>query len=162
MSRKAWRKVNAKGRNKHAKHVRLYGSMMDSAAWRNLPPTARCVWLELKRRYNGSNNGEIPLSCREAAKLVNVSKDTAARALRMLQERGFAKIGRPSGFNVKIRLSTRWILTDEPLGDCRPTNEWRDWRPGKNLEHGPMSGTYGQTSGTVIPISVGESCPTVR
>ena len=113
-------KVNATGRNKNAKHVRLYAKMMDSAAYRSLSPVARAVHLEVQLRHNGSNNGKIPLSCREAAKLVNVSKDSAAQAFKMLQDRGFLKIGTPSAFNVKTRQATRWILTDQRLDEHLP------------------------------------------
>lgn len=106
---------------------------MDSPAYRSLRPPARVVYLEILRRFKGHNNGDIPLSCREAGHLCNISNATAARAFKELQERGFIKVGRPSGFNMKTRMSTRWILTNQPIeGGIAPTNEWRDWGKNKN------------------------------
>jgi len=108
-----------------------------SAAWRSLSPVARCVWIEVVRRYAGHNNGDIPLSCREAAGLVNSSPKSAARAFKELQATGFLKVGALSGFNQKGgRRSTRWALTHESLNGTAPTAEWRQWMPNQNLKRG--------------------------
>lgn len=114
-----------KGRGKSHSFVMLRFDMMDSAAWRRLSPNARCVWMEIVRRYNGFNNGDIPLSCREAAELCNISKNTAGRAFQELQDKGFVKIGQYAGFKNKHRVSTRWEITHERCDDKPPTNEWK-------------------------------------
>ena len=115
-----------KGRQKGHNFVMLRHDIMDSPAWKFLSPNARCVWLEIMRRYNGNNNGNIALSCREAAELCNISKNTAARAFQELQDTGFIKIGTFAGFKNKHRVSTRWVVTHERCDNKPPTNEWRN------------------------------------
>ena len=147
-------RMNRKGRSKYNKFVMLRYDMMDSLAYRSLSPAARCVWQEIRRRYNGFNNGDIPLSCREAGEFVGIGKDTACRAFYELMGRGFVKIGQDNAFNVKTRFSRRWILTDYPREGRPPSNEWRKWDP-ENLEHGPATGTGCRATGTdgvVIPL----------
>ena len=100
-----------------------------SPAYSTLSPAARAIWIELLCRFRGYNNGEIPLSCREAQQLVNVGKNTAARGFQELMERGLIRIGQESGFSMKSRLARRWILTHEPLNDQPPTCDWRNWKP---------------------------------
>lgn len=123
--------MKAKGRNGY-KFAMLRHDIMDSAAWRSLKPPARVVWTEIVRRYNGENNGQIPLSTREAAQLCNISNDTAANAFNALIEAGFIKIGAYSDFRLKTRKSRRWILTHERLDDKPPTNEWRTYTAHEN------------------------------
>lgn len=117
----------AKGRSK-ATFVMLRHDIMKSSAWRSLSPNARTLWTEIALRYNGHNNGDIPLSCREAADLCNIGKNTAARAFDELEERGFIKIGGWAGFQNKYRMATRWILTHEGHDAKPPSNEWRNYR----------------------------------
>jgi hypothetical protein len=49
------------------RYVMLYHFMLKSAAWKDSSATARAIYVELERRYNGSNNGLIHYSVREAA-----------------------------------------------------------------------------------------------
>lgn len=120
--------TKAKGRGKH-NFVMLRHDMMKSAAWLSLSAKARCVWTEIMLRYNGNNNGEIPLSCREAGELCNIGKGTAKRAFDELKDKGFIKIGSYAGFQNKYRYATRWIVTHEFLDGKQPTNEWRNFKP---------------------------------
>jgi len=119
----------AKGRSKTPKFVMLRFDMMDSEAWQSLSPKAKALWCQIMRRYNGINNGEIPLSCREAGKLLNVSKNTANLAFRELEDKGFIKVGLYAGFRNKQRVATRWVVTHQGYKGKPPTNEWRQWRP---------------------------------
>tara|TARA_B100001989_G_scaffold249291_1_gene224325 strand:- start:2984 stop:3352 length:369 start_codon:yes stop_codon:yes gene_type:complete len=116
----------SKGRTKGHNFVMLRHDMMDSPAWHSLSPNARCVWTEIMRRYNGTNNGKIPLSCREAAKFCKISKATASRAFKELEEKGFIKIAVFAGFKNKHRVSNHWIVTHERYDNKPPTNEWKN------------------------------------
>lgn len=118
--------MKSKGRN-GGTFVMLTHSMIDSPAWKSLPAPAQALWLHIRRRFNGNNNGEIPLSCREASELLNISKNTASHLFDVLIERGFIKIGEHSSFTLKIKRSRRWIMTHETYDRKAPTNEWRDW-----------------------------------
>lgn len=103
--------------------------IVKSPAFRSLPPVPRAIWLELMLRFKGHNNGDIPLSCREVAESLNISKNTASRGFDLLQDRGLTRIGQDSSFTVKTRLSRRWTLTHESVGNRLPTNDWRSWEP---------------------------------
>jgi DNA-binding transcriptional MocR family regulator len=87
--------------------------MMQSAAWRSLDGNARALYVELAMLYYGvgTNNGRIGFSVRQAAQAIHVSKDTAARAMRHLQERGFIVATTKGRFDGK-RHATRWRLTE--------------------------------------------------
>src|SRR6516162_7111654 len=74
---------------KSERYVKLRYWLLDSIAWKSLPAAARALYLEIAKRYNGSNNGRIPYSVREAVKAVHISATTASRMLRILQDRGF-------------------------------------------------------------------------
>lgn len=70
-------------------------SVMDTPAWRAVGLAAQglFIWLILEWRgphYN--NNGQIILSVRQAAAKMGVSRDTAAKAFRKLQAKGFIKV----------------------------------------------------------------------
>ncbi len=99
--------------------------IFDSLAFKSLSTVERSLWLEIMRRFNGYNNGNIPLSCLEAAKFMGVSKNTANRAFKGLQAAGFVKVATPSSFHVKVRRATRWALTHEPYQGKPASNEWR-------------------------------------
>lgn len=88
--------------------------IFDCAAYRTMKPGPRALLNELIRRHNGSNNGRIGLGQREAAKCLNVNKDTVPGYFLILIERGFIAPARPGGFNMKnpeSRRSTEWRLT---------------------------------------------------
>lgn len=138
-------KQTKKGRStKGPKHVQVIHFMIDSAAWQDMGCTARVLFIELQRRYSGFNNGDICLSCREAAERLNVSKDTAARAFWELTDHDFIKVSTPASFSQKVgRLATRWTLTNQRMASHGPTHEWKDWKP-RNLNHGLTRGTQQQ------------------
>ncbi|MBR0719390.1 hypothetical protein [Bradyrhizobium liaoningense] len=91
--------------------VRLTHRMMQTAAWRSLKGNDRAIYVELVMRYRGNNNGSIPLSVREAARSILVSKATAARSLIRLQDRGFI-VTTAKGRFAPQRHATEWRLTE--------------------------------------------------
>ena len=56
--------------------VRLSERLQATAAWSDLKPGPRALYVEIRRRYNGMNNGRILLSHREAAEALNVHRNT--------------------------------------------------------------------------------------
>ena len=93
------------------RYVRLTYGMMQTKAWQSLDGNARAIYVELAMLYRGNNNGSIGLSVRQAARAIQVSKDTAARAMIALQDRGFIVATTKGRFD-RQRHATRWRLTE--------------------------------------------------
>lgn len=136
---------NLKGRstNPDGKYTLLYEWFMKSPAWRSLDVYACRVYFELRRRYNGKNNGGITASVRELAKAINCSNRPIIRALQELQERGFIIAVQKGSFNWKTRIdsseknrATVWLLTeipqDEPERSLTARKDFMKWRPKQN------------------------------
>jgi DNA-binding transcriptional ArsR family regulator len=136
------------GRSKReARHIRLYHWLLDTPAWKDLDANCRCIYLELLRRYNGSNNGRIPLSVREIADQLRIGSSTASRALRALQAHGFIAVSIRGRFERRDRHATQWRLTEfacNATGEL-PTKEFTRWRD----SDGAATGTLGATSDTL-------------
>ena len=109
--------------------VKLTYPLIESEAWRWLGPISKAVYIELKRRYNGLNNGKISLSLSEAAHILKASKSSISRALKQLETHGFIKLIKKGYFTG--RMASEYALTDEQLDGYPPTREWRRWQPTK-------------------------------
>jgi hypothetical protein len=140
--------VAKKRKGNGERFVQLPHYMSGSPAFMTLPGDAVKILLDIWRRHNGVNNGEISYSVREAAEL-GISKSVAARMFAVLEERGFLVKVRNSGFNVKIKIARTWRITAERMGDMAATKDYMRWSP--NLKHGPSTGTHGPSTGTVTP-----------
>jgi len=101
----------SKYRGKPPRFVQLFHWMLDSPAWKDLDAVARAIYVELTRRYNGSNNGRIGYSARQAALDLNIGKDTAARGLQSLQTHGFIVAEKRGAFHCKVRHASEYRLT---------------------------------------------------
>lgn len=127
------RGVTASGRSATpSRYVQLTHFMLNSEAWQSLRPVARALFVELNQRFSGFNNGNIGFGWREAAKALHVKPETVGKAFKELQNRGFIKMTRKSGFDQK-RLACEWRLTTLPMGDARaptspPTNDYVHWK----------------------------------
>ncbi len=94
-----------------------------------MKPGPRALYIELKRRFKGGNNGEIHLSHREAAEALNVGRDTIGGYFQCLTDRGFVVVTKghclgPSG----IGQSATYALTEEPLNRAPATKDFMKWR----------------------------------
>lgn len=122
-------------RNGMPRFVQLFHWMLNSAAWKDLDPVARAIYIELTYRYNGSNNGRIGYSARQAAEDLKISKDTAARGLRSLEAHGFIVVEKRGAFHCKIRHASEYRLTiyDSDIvtdyASKLATKECMSWRP---------------------------------
>ncbi|MFC5068896.1 hypothetical protein [Flaviflagellibacter deserti] len=127
------RTANKKGRSiKEARHLRLYHWLVESEAWRSLSPQARAIYVEIEHRYNGVNNGRIGFGCREAAEHCRINKNTASRALKELQEKGFIRLRLQGTFHRKDRHQSEWVLTAHPTDDANATKDFRQWHERKS------------------------------
>jgi hypothetical protein len=127
MSRRKPYKRQKKGAGRF---VQLTEYMQATAAWRDLKPGPRALYVELKRRFTGSNNGEIFLSHRDAARLLNVHFNTVGGYFAALEDHGFIRMTvgphlGPSG----IGQAAKWALEEMPTQDGRPaTKGFAVWR----------------------------------
>jgi len=126
------RSVNNTGRSRRGatpggQFVPISHEMAHSTAWRSLKGTAVKVYIELRSRFNGFNNGDLSLSLEQAASLLHIGKATAQRAFRELEDKGFIEM-RVRG-HWWGRRATTYSVTDRPMGNNQPTNRWRTWRP---------------------------------
>lgn len=130
-----------KGRStKEPKHVRLYDWFLNSQAWQACSVYERCLYIALKQRYNGLNNGAISLSYLEAQEAIGCSNKPIPVAFRGLQEKGFIRPVVIGSFHWKTRAdgskgkrATEWLLTeyqqDEPIRSISPaTKDFMKWR----------------------------------
>jgi len=114
---KPGRKMNRKGRNEFHRFVIFHEGVYQSEAWRSMDCVARCLFLEIWQRYNGSNNGRIPYSFREARDALHVGARKVTKAFETLEEKGFVIRTYKGAFNVKASRASEWEVTTEPSGD---------------------------------------------
>jgi len=116
------------------KFVQLSEWLQASDAWATLKPGPRALYVELKRRYNGSNNGRIILSHRDAAKSLNVNRNTVGGWFQELQERGFIRMTQapylgPSG----VGKASIWAIEEAPTDDMKPAHKsFMNWQQKQN------------------------------
>lgn len=122
------RRVDATGRSKgDGQYAPLPYALLQSPVWRALGGAAVKVWLELRSRFNGGNNGRLTLSLEEAAPLLRLGKATVLRAFNELVEAGLVvqtRRGRWYG-----RLASEWAVTDRGTDSAPPSNAWRHCEP---------------------------------
>ncbi len=112
--------------------VQLWYWELDCPAYRHLSVYGRALLIEFRIKHNGSNNGTIAMSVRDAAKLINCSKDRADQALKELVEKGWIRLTQKGSFGCKRRLASEWRITNWPVGlgvDTPATKEFMKWRP---------------------------------
>ena len=100
-----------KKKKRYPPFVMLPNKMIDSEAWQGLSCYARAIYIEIRRRYNGSNEDNLSYTYREASKIMY--KRTFTKALKELVSNGLIDIIRSGGLYRKSNifgLSDRWKL----------------------------------------------------
>jgi hypothetical protein len=116
-----------KDKGKRERYVSLRYWLLNSPAWRSLTGNARALYVEIARRYNGSNNGRISYSTREAGQSLHISPCTAGRLLRILQDRGFIVCTKRGAFSLKTtKEASEWLLTEHDC-DHPPAHATKDF-----------------------------------
>ena len=119
LSKKQKRRGKIESTDQYAK---IEYRMLSSPAWRSLKGGDIKIYFELRRRYNGRNNGEIFLSRGEACKLLNIGNTQAQNGFIRLEERGFIKVAKRGGFIG--RQANQYILTEKSHKGHHPTDDW--------------------------------------
>ena len=125
MSRRR-RYQSGRGKGKE-QYFGLSYAMAKSPAFRSLSGSALKVFIEVRTRFHGGNNGDLSLSMDEAARLLGIGKATAQRAFAELEAKGFLMMMRKGQW--VGRLATTWRATDKGCKGELPTNDWKTWQP---------------------------------
>lgn len=90
----------------------------------------RALYIELKRRYNGNNNGSIHLSHREAAEALSAHRNSMGRWFNELEKRGFIVMTKaPYLGSEGIGRSTEWALSELPTKDGKKAKMgFKEWK----------------------------------
>jgi len=124
------RRVARNGRSEYLEpYAKFDCSFVRSAVFRSLSGSAVKVFMEIRCRFNGGNNGKLTLSLEEGARLLGLGKATVSRALAELQEKGLltcTKRGQWYG-----RQASTWAVTLLPVDGNLATHEYKHWRPSK-------------------------------
>mgnify|MGYP006271412831 CR=1 FL=1 len=124
---------NRKGRSKTPsgeQFVALRKHMRQCEAWRTLPHRYRSVYIEAVAGVYEANNGEVSRSVRFLAKAANCSADTAQKALRELQERGFMVRTEGGRLGAEGRgVAAKWRFTEIGTeANPTPTRDYARWK----------------------------------
>ena len=106
------------------RHVQLPEWLQASEAWATMKPGPRALYVEIKRRYNGVNNGQIVFSHRDAARALSVNRNTVGPWFIELQARGFIRMTKaphlgPSG----IGKASVWAIEEDATFDLKPASK---------------------------------------
>ena len=132
MGKRRFRKADATGRTEGGEqYVPLGYPMLRSPAWRSLSGAAVKLFLEIRSRYDGRNNGKLSVSQDEGARLLAIGKATVARAFEELEAKGFLTLTRRGRWYG--RQASEYATTDRSLNGHLATHAWKQWRPGLSV-----------------------------
>ncbi len=118
---------------KDQQFVQLINAFRQEPAWLALSFGARCLYVEMKALYNGTNNGRLMCSARFAAEALGCSKNSLTGYFRDLQDKGFIVETKGGSLGTEGRGHGRlWRLTELGFMGDMPTKNYREWKPAKN------------------------------
>jgi hypothetical protein len=100
---------------------------IETPAFQHLSADATRVYLFMKKRYNGSNNGQIIFSHRDAQQALRSGWRRGANALAELEHYGFIKCRNPGEPGPNIRLASEWQLTVFECGGQEASKTFSRW-----------------------------------
>ena len=107
--------------------VQLNYLLIKSNAFKEVSGGAFKLYVKVRERFNGVNNGEIGFSVRDASNRLGISRMTASKYFKELEEKGFLKIKEKGSYNFKSRHATTWIITAERYNHKAPSNDFMSW-----------------------------------
>jgi DNA-binding transcriptional MocR family regulator len=114
-------------------------AILDAPAWRAMDFIAQALWIALRRKLRNDrlNNGKIWLSCRDAAKVLGVNKDTITHRYAELEHYGFLRQTAGGFLGCDGHgIATRFCFTDLAHGTHPPTRDYEKW-DGSLFEYTP-------------------------
>jgi hypothetical protein len=102
-------------------------AMRESLAYVSMPATAKVLMDSLHLQWR--NDRPVAYGVREAAQKIGCTPNTAAKAFKILQERGFIVCEEQSLFNSKTGSKAReWRLAWMPFEYAKPSHDWEKWQ----------------------------------
>ena len=118
---------------KGQRFIQIFDFELDCPAYRHLSAYGRALLIEFRRLYYPGKNGKISMSVRYAAKCLNCNKDTAAKYIRELEDKGWIRLTDKGSFNHKTdKTASLWRITNQSVGlgvQTPPTKDYMKWRP---------------------------------
>lgn len=111
-------------------HARIYSHWRRYPAWASLSLAARALLVEILLEYRPGNNGRLSWPCRRAASTIGVGKDTAARALKELELKGWLTVERVALFGRRTT-PAEYALTmyENDLSGEPASKSFEHWSP---------------------------------
>lgn len=103
-------------------------AMRESSVYESMPASAKVLMdlLHVQWRIDRA----VAYGVREAAAKIHCTPNTAGKAFKILQERGFVICTDESVFDSKTGSKAReWRLTWMPFEGKEPTHDWEKWQP---------------------------------
>jgi hypothetical protein len=116
-------------------HARIYDEIVKSSAWQALGFSSRALYVELRTKLKGTNNGNIEATHANLKRAGFKSSSTLAKALRELEVVGLIEKTRQGGIANGGKVCNLYRFTDKPTFDFpakgiraeKATHEWRQW-----------------------------------
>lgn len=117
-------------------HVRLYWDMLDSMAWRALSWVEQGLYIAMRRKLKGTNNGNIEATLATLKHAGITSPATLSKGLKSLQAVGFIAKTRQGGIAYGSKVCSLYRFTDEQTFEhpklgveaCKATNDWQRFK----------------------------------
>ena len=124
------------GKATHANFVGIERSVLNSDAFIALSLMARALYLDLRRQFNGRNNGDI-CAADEVLRPYGWSHSSIAKALKLLMEHGLIVKTRQGGIGAMSRTPCLYGFTDLPImanpakgvAGAMPSLAYREFKP---------------------------------
>jgi hypothetical protein len=105
-------------------------AMRESLAYLSMPASTKVLMDLLQLQWR--NDRLVGYGVRESAQKIGCTPNTAAKAFKILQERGFIVCEEQSLFNSKTGSKAReWRLTWIPFEYAKPSHDWEKWQAEK-------------------------------
>lgn len=121
-----------------SKYASIMLYVVDTDAWRALGTASHSLFILLCLEWNGpnyNNNGKITLSVRQAAERMGVSRDTAAKAFRELQAKGFIVVTKGGSLGVTGHAKCpEYEITSIAMPHKEKTNHFLNWTRGHDFD----------------------------
>ena len=134
------RRPNRTGRDPSDHFTQLFRRTLETPAWAALSTTAQAIYPFLKLEWHGpraNNNGRIQLSVRQAAAMIGIGINAAARGFHDLQAKGFIVVKTLGALGIEGEArGPSFEITELPLpGAIRPVGRrlYEHWRMGQDL-----------------------------